>query len=182
MVGPPPSPSGLDSPIRTERLTLHPLRVSDADEMAEVLSSPALYVHTGGTPPTAAALRARYEIQVRGHSPDGTQEWRNWIVRLHPRGAAVGTVQATIPTGSSWAEIAWIVGEPWQGRGYAKEAAAALAGRLAACGVSTVQAHIHPDHHASMAVAAHLGLVPTSRFDDGERLWRGTVPLPRAEP
>ncbi|MEO3807697.1 GNAT family N-acetyltransferase [Sphaerisporangium sp. B11E5] len=169
-----------DTPIRAGRLTLHPLKVTDADEMAEVLSSPTLYTFTGGTPPTADSLRTRYEIQTRGHSPDHTEEWRNWTLRLHSDARAIGTVQATIPTGSSSAEMAWIIGAPWQKQGYAKEATTALTHWLHTRGITTVQAHIHPAHHASMAIATHLGLTPTPRFDHGERLWHGPTPTPPA--
>ena len=70
------------------------------------------------------------------------------------------------------AEIGWVVGRAWQGQGYAKEAVAALAGWLRARGVTTIQAHIHPDHEASAAVARHAGLLPAGQFQDGEQLWR----------
>jgi RimJ/RimL family protein N-acetyltransferase len=70
------------------------------------------------------------------------------------------------------AEIAWVVGRAWQGQGYATEAAAALVGWLDARGVRIVQAHIHPGHAASAAVASHAGLLPTGQLQDGEQLWR----------
>jgi hypothetical protein len=67
--------------IRSARLCLVPLAVADAGEMVRVLSGEALYAFTGGAPPTLAELRARYARQAAGRSPDGSQEWRNWIVR-----------------------------------------------------------------------------------------------------
>jgi len=65
-----------------------------------------------------------------GRSPDGREEWCNWILRREPGGEAVGYVQATISGEGRRAEIAWVVGLPWQGRGYATEAARALVGWL----------------------------------------------------
>jgi RimJ/RimL family protein N-acetyltransferase len=158
-------------PIRADPVLLTPLAVSDADDMVLVLGSAELYRFTGGAPPTLAELRARYARQVAGHSPDGSQEWRNWIIRCQPDGQAAGYIQATIDDGGSRAEIAWVVGLAWQGRGLASAAARALIGWLDAHGVTRIQAHIHPEHEASAAVARAAGLGPTSVLEDGELLW-----------
>ena len=157
--------------IRSARLSLLPLAVTDADEMVGVLSADALYAFTGGSPPTAGELRARYARQSAGRSPDGSEEWRNWIVRREPGGEAIGYVQATIGDGGTRAEIAWVIGVNWQGQGYAAEAAQALVAWLDSRGVAAIQAHIHPDHAASAAVARRAGLAPTGGFEDGEQLW-----------
>ena len=158
------------APIETSRLTLVPLRAADAEEMAGVLGAASLYQFTGGEPPTAGELRERYEIQVGGGPPDGDEAWRNWIVREGADGPATGYVQATI-TGDV-ADVAWVIGEPWQGRGYASEATQAMVAWLARHGVRTVTAHIHPEHEASAAVADRVGLKPTLSVEDGERVWR----------
>jgi RimJ/RimL family protein N-acetyltransferase len=158
------------APIETLRLALVPLRVEDADEMAAVLSAPSLYAFTGGDPPTVDELRERYAAQVAGGPPDADEAWRNWIVREGADGAATGYVQATV-TGDV-ADVAWVIGEPWQGRGYAAEAAQAMVGWLTRHGVRTVTAHIHPEHEASAAVADRVGLKPTLTVEDGERVWR----------
>jgi len=162
--------------IRSARLWLVPLAVGDAEEMVGVLSAGALYTFTGGEPPGLDELRARYARQAAGRSPDGSQEWRNWIIRREPGGQAVGYVQATVVDGGRRAEIAWVVGVDWQGRGYAAEAARALVAWLDSRGVATVQAHIHPGHAASAAVARRAGLAPTGHFDDGEQLWQRDRP------
>jgi RimJ/RimL family protein N-acetyltransferase len=153
------------------RVGLVPLTVADAGEMVRVLSGAALYAFTGGSPPALDELRARYAWQAAGRSPDGREEWRNWIIRREPGGQAVGYVQATIMEDGRRAEVAWVVGEPWQGQGYATEAAQALVAWLDARGVRSVQAHIHPGHAASAAVARRAGLRPTGRVEDGEQLW-----------
>ena len=159
-------------PIATARLRLVPLRVEDAAEMAAVLAAPSLYAFTGGEPPTVDGLRDRYATQVE-RSADDDEAWRNWIVREGGEdgdGAAVGYVQATVTADT--ADVAWVIGEPWQGRGYASEAAQAMVGWLGTHGVRTVTAHIRPDHEASAAVADRVGLRPTLTVEDGERLWR----------
>lgn len=73
------------------------------------------------------------------------------------------------------AEVAWVVGTPWQGQGFAAEAARALVGWLRWQSVRTVIAHIHPDHHASAAVARAIGLEPTDDWQDGEVRWAGQL-------
>jgi RimJ/RimL family protein N-acetyltransferase len=160
-----------DPPLQTERLTLAPLRVQDADEMVEVLADEQLYAFIGGTPPTLEELRARYRQLVTGHSADGSEDWRNWVVRLRADGAAVGTVQATIVDAGHRADIAWVIGIPWQGQGLATESARAMVAWLEARGVSTITAHVHPEHAASARVAERAGLAPTTTIEDGELIW-----------
>jgi RimJ/RimL family protein N-acetyltransferase len=163
--------------IETVRLTLEPLRVEHAGEMADVLADPRLYEYVGGTPPSAAQLATRYALQVAGHSPDGRQGWLNWVVRERATGAAVGTVQATlnIVDARAEAEIAWVIGTAYQRRGYAKEAAGAMVRWLRSEGTATVIAHIHPGHEASMGVARHLGLTATDVIEGGETRWVSAV-------
>jgi RimJ/RimL family protein N-acetyltransferase len=169
----------ITDPISSLRLRLVPLAVADAAEMAGVLSGDALYAFTGGGPPGLDELRSRYARQAAGRSPDGAEEWHNWILRRHPGGQAVGYVQATIGGAGRRAEIAWVVGLEWQGQGYATEAARALVGWLDGRGVGVIQAHIHPGHAASAAVARHAGLRRSGIIEDGEQIWRRDRPAAR---
>ena len=162
--------------IPTARLELRPLLPAHAPEMAGVLSDPALHTFTGGAPLAPEALRARYERLVAG-SPDPEAVWCNWVLHASAERCLVGTVQATVggPAADRAAEVAWVVGTPWQGRGYATEAARALVGWLAGRSVTRVVAHIHPRHQASAAVARAAGLAPTGHVRDGEVRWRAVV-------
>jgi RimJ/RimL family protein N-acetyltransferase len=160
--------------IVTERLTLTALTVADADEMVGVLNDERLHVFIGGRPDTLIELRARYRRYVAGPK-ESDDAWLNWIVRLTDDGAAIGTVQATISTTSDArqvADVAWVIGVAWQGRGYAGEAALALVNWLRTHGVDEVAAHIHPDHQASAAVARRAGLQSTDERVDRETVWR----------
>ncbi|WP_030565843.1 GNAT family N-acetyltransferase [Streptomyces aureocirculatus] len=180
-------------PITTDRLTLEPLRVAHADEMAVVLGDPALHTFIGGAPDDVTALRARYTRMVAG-PPDPRVSWCNWVLRVSADGRLAGTVQATVrprgPGGSEdgsqdgsedgsdghGAEIAWMVGTPWQGRGIASEAARGLVEWLRGRPeVTHLLAHIRPDHDASAAVARAAGLAPTDERRDGEIRWRLTL-------
>jgi RimJ/RimL family protein N-acetyltransferase len=157
--------------IRTERLDLLPLGVEHAAEMGVVLGDPALHTFIGGKPETPEGLLARYERLVAGPS-DPTVAWLNWVVSPRAEGRLTGTVQATItrvPPGSL-AEVAWVIGTSWQGRGIATEAAQGLVAWLVDR-VDVIVAHVHPEHAASAAVAAACGLVRTDRVVDGEIRW-----------
>ncbi len=140
--------------------------------MVGVLADEELYALIGGAPPEIEELRARYRRLVMGHSPDGSEEWQNWIVRRRTDGRPIGTLEATIVASERRADIAWIVGRSWQGQGFASEAAGALVRWLEAHGTRIITAHVHPDHHASATVASRAGLSPTSELRDGERVWR----------
>jgi RimJ/RimL family protein N-acetyltransferase len=162
-----------EASIGTGRLVLSPLRVADAEELAGVLGDPALHEFIGGRPDNPEELRRRYAAMVAGPERPG-ELWRNWVVRRRDDAAAVGTVQATLtrhPRGWT-AEVAWVVGVPWQGRGYATEAARALVGWLVEAGAGEIVAHVHPGHAASERVAAAAGLGATDEQVDGERVWR----------
>jgi|SRR5688572_3299544 len=167
--------------LTTARLDLDPLVPADADAMVAVLADERLYAFIGGRPPALPELRSRYERLAAGRSADGAQEWHNWIVRLRADHQAIGHAQATITAASSVADVAWMVGSRWQGKGFASEAARAIVDWLEARGVATITAHVHPHHHASAAVAANAGLVATGRLEDGEQVWR-RVRRPAGQP
>ncbi|GHD19602.1 acetyltransferase [Streptomyces violarus] len=162
--------------ISTSRLDLLPLHIEHAEEMAAALSDPALHTFIGGTPDTPQALRSRYQRMTAG-SPDPAVSWLNWVIRLRDESCLTGTVQATVsPSGRGHiAEIAWVVGTPWQGRGIATEAARGLVAWLSCQPVHTVIAHIHPDHRASAAVATAAGLTPTGEWHEGENRWSRSI-------
>jgi RimJ/RimL family protein N-acetyltransferase len=158
--------------LESERLVLEPLRPDHADELAPVLDDVSLHRFTGGEPLGVVALRARYERQAVGWSPERHQRWLNWVVRERSTGLAVGTVQATVTLREPGAgELAWVIASAHQGRGSAKEAVGLVASWLRDRGVGRLCAHIHPRHHASMAVARSIGLTPTDVIVDGEVRW-----------
>lgn len=163
--------------ITTSRLILTTLSAADAEQMAGVLGDQQLYEFIGGSPPDVSELRTRYQQQAAGSgNPD--EVWLNWIVRLRDTRQPVGTVQATVvrkaTVWSAW--VAWVIGVPWHGLGYASEAAAALVSWLRGQGVAIVNAAIHPAHQASQRVASATGLTLTSDEVAGEQVWRMPAP------
>ncbi|GAA2587373.1 GNAT family N-acetyltransferase [Actinomadura fulvescens] len=184
--------------IQTPRLTLEPPAVHDADEMAEVLGDHRLHDFIGGDPPTLAELRVRYAHLVAGPAPFHQEWWLIWIVRRSRDQRAIGYVQATVTPGVRGtptapradaplradaarradaplrADVAWVVGMPYQGFGFATEAAAAMLGWLRDHAVREITATVHPGNAPSAAVARKLGLRPTADRSGEEIVWRGT--------
>ncbi|WP_433336403.1 GNAT family N-acetyltransferase [Spirillospora sp. CA-294931] len=160
--------------IGTARLALEPLAVEHAAEMAGVLADPRLHDYIGGEPLSPSELRDRYARLAAGPEPFHQECWLNWIVRRVRDGRAVGTVQATVGPGAGGlrGSVAWVVGMPYQGFGFATEAAAAMLAWLRRNGVAEITANIHPENAPSAAVAHALGLFPTAERTDGEIVWR----------
>jgi RimJ/RimL family protein N-acetyltransferase len=160
--------------IQTRRLVLEPLSADHAEEMAAVLDDHRLHRYIGGEPLPLAELRARYTRLAAGPGPFHQEGWLNWIVRRSRDLQPVGTVQATVTPGAGGpqASIAWVIGMPYQGFGFATEAARALIGWLHEHDVRTVGANIHPDNTASEAVARRIGLRPTDARSGDEVVWR----------
>ncbi len=159
--------------ITTPRLALEPLAAHHAGDMVPVLGGTAIYRYIGGTAPSVQELTARYTAQSAGFSPDGSESWLNWIIREQT--GPVGFVQATVATDAPQptAYVAWVVGEAFQGRGIATEAAAGMLGWLRPRTGGAVAAYIHPENRPSAAVARNLGLAATGQLDeDGEELWQ----------
>jgi ribosomal-protein-alanine N-acetyltransferase len=116
--------------IETAALTLEPQLARHADEMFEVLSDPAIYEYENQAPASLDALRRRYAALESRRSPDGVDQWLNWVIRL-PHGEAIGYVQATVwPDGR--AAIAYELGSAWWGRGLARRAVEAMVDELVA--------------------------------------------------
>ena len=157
-------------PIRSDRLTLEPLRVEHAAETQALLDDSTLHHYTGGQPLTLAELTDRYQALSAEISPDKREMWLNWVLRYQD--STIGYVQATV-----WcerpdvADIAWVVAAEWQNNGFATEATKAMTTWLAGKGVSTFHADIHPEHQASIGVAKALGMHPTQEIVDGEVRW-----------
>jgi RimJ/RimL family protein N-acetyltransferase len=171
--------------LPTDRLILEPLRPGHAREMVEVLSSPELYTHMGGGPPTLDALTERYERLTAG-SPDPTRTWLNWVARRRSDEAVAGTVQVTLRAaedgGGAEAELAWVFGVRWQRQGLASEAARRVADELHRAGVVRLVARIDPGHAASEGVARRLGLRPSPPVAGAEEVeWRSGPPYEESD-
>ena len=165
-------PDSGDWTLRSSRLILGPMVQDDAPELFSLLQEPALHQFTGNAPPASCKdLRAKIRLWERRHSPTLDELWLNWTLRLRSNGLTVGKVQATVH--EQTAELAWTIGVPFQGQGYATEASRCVATWiLDYCGVTELRASIHPDHIVSQRVATHVGMRPSGELtDEDEEIW-----------
>jgi RimJ/RimL family protein N-acetyltransferase len=114
------------------------------------------------------ALRARLRDWESRRSPDGSEQWLNWIV-LDDEPAA--WVQATIRRDA--ALVAYAVLPARRGEGVATEAVVGVTSWLHEQH-PVVEAHIADDNLASQAVARRAGFVRTDRTSGGEAVWQHT--------
>lgn len=74
---------------------LEPMLEAHAAEMFLVLCDPAIYAYEGVPPPSLEKLANGFRLKEARVSPDGTEKWLNWVVRL-ASGELAGYVQATV--------------------------------------------------------------------------------------
>jgi RimJ/RimL family protein N-acetyltransferase len=166
--------------LSTARLRLEPLEPRHADGLFEGLQHPAIYAFIADAPPASIdALRDRYARLARRVSPDGAEEWLNWALRGVEEERLLGYVQATLPEEGD-ASIAYVlVPEAW-GRGYAREAVAAMMDHLgAAYGRAAVRATVDTRNARSVALLEALGFERVRVREGAE--WIGGVSTDEAE-
>jgi RimJ/RimL family protein N-acetyltransferase len=156
--------------LTTERLTLRPIDVEDADDLYGILRDPRIGGAMHEDPPASVdVVRANIARWRQGPPPEREEAWLNWLARTHG-GEPVGQLAATVQRQGTW--LAWIVGVDHQGRGYASEGARGVIASLGAQGVSTILASIREGHEPSERVARSLGFDLTDALADDERVWR----------
>ena len=110
--------------VASPNLSLEPQTAAHAEAMFLVLSDPAIYEHENAPPISVAWLRERFARLEARQSPDGQQQWLNWVIRL-PTGELIGYVQATVHAAHR-ASIAYELSSAFWGRGLASEAVRAM--------------------------------------------------------
>ncbi len=155
----------------TARLVLEPLCATHAAALFPLLSDERMYAFVPDAPPASVdALRARYARLESRLSADGSERWWNWALRRRAPDEYVGYVQATIERdGTAW--IAYMIGVPYWGQGFASEAVRRLCeGLFADPRILRLQATVDTRNVASMRVLDRLGFT------------RSAAPRPAAEP
>ncbi len=107
-------------------------------------------------------MHARIARLARGSGrPD--EHWFNAVVRRCVDGRVLGRVEATLYA-AGWAELAYLIGVPYQRAGYGREATAWLLDHLADAGVDDAFATIAPGNAASIALVTALGFAPRATW------------------
>jgi RimJ/RimL family protein N-acetyltransferase len=169
----------------TARLRLEPLEVRHAAALFLALDDERVGRFIGGPDVTTlSALEERIEFLQAGPPADRDEVWGNWAVVAD--GRVMGRIEATVHHGV--AEVAYLLGPGYWGRGYATEAIDWLVRTLGEAGVTQCWAAVTPGNAASIAVVERLGFaaadppsdVPLWSFDPGDLTLRRTTVMPTA--
>lgn len=154
--------------VHAEGLTLEPQVAAHAAEMFAVLSDPAIYEYENAPPQSLQGLRERFAELESRRSPNGREQWLNWVMRLQ-EGPLIGYVQATVYPGGH-AAIAYELGSAWWGRGLARQAVQAMLGELAErFGVRHVSAVLKQENQRSRRLLDRLGFTMASPDEHARR-------------
>lgn len=138
---------------------------SHAAEMFGVLSDPAIYEFENEAPAAASVLRDRYAKLEARVSPDGSEKWLNWAVRMSS-GELAGFMQATVLVGGR-AYVAYELGSRFWRRGIGSASVQAVLLELARhYGVRDAYAVLKSANFRSRGLLAKLGfaeVVPPRR-------------------
>jgi [ribosomal protein S5]-alanine N-acetyltransferase len=152
-----------ETTLETQRLLLEPLMSEHAPLLVKDLADERLYrfIPTDA-PESAEALETRYRKLSSRRSPDGSEVWLNYAMRLReegtlPNASYVGMLEATVfPNRSAY--IAYTVFVPFWRQGYAREGCARMLRHLLEdYRVRVVVAEMETRNAASVALAESLG-------------------------
>ena len=153
-------------PIETSSLTL----VLKSPEEARAAIDALPPEHRSQVSPGWLALLA---------SATSADPWVHGFKLIHRASrAAVGSAGFKAPPSDGVVELAYVVEEEHQGKGYATEAAAALTSFALSCGpVRTVRAHTLPEENASTRVLTKCGFQRIGEVQDPEDglVWRWEI-------
>lgn len=143
-------------PLTASRCLLEPQTAAHAPEIFAVLSDPAIYEFENEPPRSLEQLSTRFAKLETRASPDGTEQWLNWVIRRHD-GSLAGYVQATVlPTGVAF--VAYELGSRNWRQGIGSSAVRAMMAELCASyGVHTFIAVLKAANFRSEALLRHLG-------------------------
>lgn len=138
-------------------ITLEPQTADHAVELYPLLADPALYTYIDRPPPdNLEAFTNRLRRLESRRSPDGSQQWLNWAVRLED-GELAGYVEATVYPDAA-ADIAYVLGSRFHRRGIATVACRQMLERLRVeCHVAHCYATADRRNLASTALLNKLG-------------------------
>ena len=147
---------------------LEPQLATHADGMFVVLCDPAIYEFGVNPPASLEALRHRYTLLESRGSPDGSEQWFNWVLRLDD-GRAAGYLQAAFYAGAR-ADIAYELASAHWGRGLAARAVQAMLDELATHhGVHHLSAMLKRANHRSLRLLRRLGFLSSSPAEHRRR-------------
>jgi RimJ/RimL family protein N-acetyltransferase len=161
----------LDIPtLATERLVLRPFGAADVEPMHRLMQDPDVMRYVGDRRVPSAQDSWRAVAGWIGHW--ALRGYGQWAVTERHSGELVGRAGVIHPKGWPGAEVGYLLGRQWWGRGYATEAAAAaLDWAFRERDFDRLLSLIDPANAPSIRVAERLG--ETLRGETA--LWEHTV-------
>ena len=152
--------------LHSARLRLEPQTALHAPAMFKVLSDPAIYTYENQPPVSLDALTRRFARLEARQSPDGGEQWLNWVLRQRSDGELIGYVQATVQADGR-ALVAYELASRHWGRGLGSEAVQAMLDELAGSGLAQQVRQVRQvrqalaifkrPNHRSLALLLRLG-------------------------
>jgi RimJ/RimL family protein N-acetyltransferase len=168
--GPVPLPWNFDDAIQGERLRLDTLRDDDFEPLYQIQSDPVIcryLLYEPRSPEKVAEVLTRDAAATRLAKPG---DYLQPAIR-DSEGRFAGTMYFELKSVEDrTAEIGWLVGPAFQGRGYAREAAGMLLDlAFGELGLHRVIAELDPRNTASVRVCERLGMRKEGHFV--EQMW-----------
>jgi RimJ/RimL family protein N-acetyltransferase len=147
--------------LETERLLLRPVAAADTAALAVMNADPEVMRYIGEGLPRTLEQTEGLVAKVTAHWDE--HGWGAFAVTERDAGALVGLAILATPTFLPEilpvTELGWRIARDRWGRGYATEAARAVAGfAFGELGLDRVVSCIHSDNRASIRVAEKLGM------------------------
>ncbi len=156
--------------ILTERLTLRKPVLTDAGQIATLLSNPEIARMTGSIPYPFFSLCAEFWVISK------RSQWRrdlSYAYAITQNGELVGVIDIFM-NGEGDRELGYWIGEPYWGHGYITEAAKAVLDEgFEKLGAAYIDAGYFEDNPASGRVLEKLGFVPKNQTSDLFSIARG---------
>lgn len=169
--------------MHSDRLSYEPIRQDQADEVEHALCHPAVYYFINEPCLDLQTLRAAFQRREAEVPADRSNEtWLDYLVRLRCTGEAIGRVEATVIQGN--AEIAYLFGPMYWGKGYATESLGWLEQLLSAdFGVVHFWATVQPGNNHSIKLLQRAGYQQAPRqswpqltsYDSGDLVFQKAV-------
>lgn len=142
--------------LETERLTLRPFREADVPPIFELSQNPDVMRYVGDRKVPSLQDVWRWVAGWIGHW--ALRGYGQWAIEERSSGRLIGRAGIINPAEWPGAEVGYLLGRAWWGRGYATEAArAAMDWGFKEIAFPDLLSLIDPDNHASVAVATRLG-------------------------
>jgi ribosomal-protein-alanine N-acetyltransferase len=147
-----------------ERIRLRTFADADLDAVHAYASDPQVARYTDWGPNSVADTRAFLDEVTALPSPPGGR----YPLAIEVDGQLIGGTQLNVVSAANLrAEIGYVLGRPWWGRGYATEAAGLLLRfGFQELGLHKIVATCHPDNAGSARVLTRIGMTLEGRLRD----------------